>query len=285
MTHRILGIGLLLVCLAGFTGGIPGQDKKPPDKKARAEPDLNILSLEVSALETLDSLEVTIGQLNFLEKTAPQTANKIGQRTRDKASPAYRKALMEYHAALVKKADEEKLEELHEKLGGLNDSDPAELADGWELTDAACQHVPELLRRLTATQVGSYIGTQTIGDPLTSIQEALDKSQDRNLSDEDWNDTRDEAADEVAQMLTGIDLKKAEKVSKEVTALLNSARQLKGADFTRERPKLVGKARALIGRVGPLDVIRNTIEYDLANLLSNPRLAQAVATRKQLLSK
>src|SRR5271156_509402 len=105
MTHRIIGLGLILVCLASFAEGVSGQvkDKKPADPRPTRETDPNLLSMEIYVLETLDALDINLKQLQFLEEIAGQTADKLGDRNKAKATPAYRKALLDYHAALVKK--------------------------------------------------------------------------------------------------------------------------------------------------------------------------------------
>jgi hypothetical protein len=65
----------------------------------------------------------------------------------------------------------------------------------------------------------------------------------------------------------------------QVGALLQQARGLSKADFTKQLPELKKSARKIVGDVSALDVLRHQVEIDLATLLSNPRLPNAIRAR------
>ncbi len=48
------------------------------------------------------------------------------------------------------------------------------------------------------------------------------------------------------------------------------------------RAELESAARAIVGGLSPADIVRNEIEYSLAELLSNGRLAAALKARLEL---
>jgi hypothetical protein len=61
--------------------------------------------------------------------------------------------------------------------------------------------------------------------------------------------------------------------------LLIQVRALTEEEFKAQRPELEKMARAIVGDLSPLDVLRHALVQDLAELLSNPRLAAAIDAR------
>src|SRR5262249_12051859 len=97
-----------------------------------------------------------------------------------------------------------------------------------------------------------------------------------DLEGEEAEDVRDAAAEQVGWLVAGPDAGRSGTVRDQVMALLDRARGLNDADFAKQRPELEKAARQLVGAVTPLDVIRNYLEWAVAQLLSNPRLPAAV---------
>ena len=154
-----------------------------------------------------------------------------------------------------------------------------EIDDGIEITDAARRRAPEVLAALTARQVATHIAAygDQFPDPLERLLEALGKV--RGLKEAEWKELRDDVSDEVGRLVAGLDIDKAGEISDQVVQLLIQARALKENELKKERPELEKIARQIVGKIGPLDVLRNAVERTLAELLSNPRLAAAIEAR------
>jgi hypothetical protein len=60
---------------------------------------------------------------------------------------------------------------------------------------------------------------------------------------------------------------------------LSKARSLSEAEFKAKKEDLEKEARALVGDVGPDDLLRYHVQRNLAELLSNPRLETAIKAK------
>ena len=148
------------------------------------------------------------------------------------------------------------------------------------MADAAQKRAPEALRLLCAKQAAQDIAAvaDDITDPTELLLDALE--QVRQLQEQDKvKGYRDQVGEEVGRLVGGLDPDKAGKIADQVVQLLIAVRSLKDDEFKAQRAELDRKARALIGDVGPTDVIRNFLEHSLADLLSNPRLVAAINAR------
>ncbi len=101
----------------------------------------------------------------------------------------------------------------------------------------------------------------------------------RALSDEEWQEQRDEITGELGKLVGGLDAGKAKKVSEQAGALLVRARGLSKADFAKQQVELKKVGRSVVGETNALEVVRHQVEMELARLLSNPRLPQAIRAR------
>ena len=231
--------------------------------------DLNLVSLEVQALQAIDTLELTPKQL-MPSPMAKETKDKSRKREPAKVTPPYRQALLDLHAALVKK-DEEKISELDAKLDELGTGDTQELDTEVDVTEAALKKAPELLKMLSAAQVSGYLTTLSIPDPLEELSEALETG--RVQKGKEWAETRDDVAAEVGKLIGGVTQKKIADATAQLKTLLDKAHAAKATKATEEMEQLVTKT-------GPFIVLRNTVEHGLAEMLSNLRLGPAIEARK-----
>jgi hypothetical protein len=242
-------------------------------------PSLNDLSMEVSALYTLYQFQLSPAQMEKLRRLARETAEKPGARQAPKASDEYRKTLGELRDALVSADDGDLIGALQEKLDELAETEKPEVDGGFEVTDAARRCVPELFRLLTARQVVAFVAAygDQFPDPNERLLEALDKVRD--LKPREWKELREDLSEEVGHLVAGLDPDKAVRVGDKVVQWLITVRALTEDEFKTQRPELEKRAREIVGDVAPLDVIRHAVEYALAELLSNPRLGEALAAR------
>lgn len=239
---------------------------------------LNDLSLDVAALQTLYQLQATPTLMKALRELAPKTASTAA-RAPAKASDDFRRALIDLRLALIEANDEDRINDLLERAEELREKESPTLDDGVEVTDEALEAAPRVFRLLSARQVAGFTAALAaeLLDPLEVMMEALPKV--RSLANDDWREFRTEIGDQIGTLLGGVDSEKAGKYRDQVTQLFIVARGLNDDEFAKQKPELEKKARAIIGDVGSLDVIRNQIEAHLAELLSNPRLEWAVDAR------
>jgi hypothetical protein len=236
---------------------------------------LSHLSMEVTALQTIRNLDLTAKQLKTLRQWAKYTVPKAELRKESKGSDKFRGALEEVHRALLANSDEKRIDELTDKLEAIREQEKPQLDDEVEITEEARKRAPEAVRLLGASQVAVYLAVlEEIDDPREHLMEAITKVRD--LSAEKWKELRSDIAATIGRLSAGLDSEKADRIGDEAVQLLIVVRSLSEAEFKTQKPELEKKAQKLFGEIGPFDVLRHIMEYTLAELLSNPRLAQAI---------
>ncbi|HXD86006.1 MAG TPA: hypothetical protein VN641_05915 [Urbifossiella sp.] len=272
----------LAIAAVGFS-----DDKKPDPKsalKGQAAEDVVRLKREVDALETIYHLEATTAQLNGLLALAQKTAAKPAAAKTASASADYRKMLQELRAALVKN-DEAKAPTLFQKLSELEESDPTEIEDEFDLTDAAIKAAPQALKLVTAAQIVSYLAAMEneVPDPVERVAATLIEGEE--LPADEWKSLRDETASEIAWLMHGFNSPAEKGTVKSVTALLDRGHAFKGENLAKELPGLEAAAKKLVGGVGPIVVLQHYMERELAEFLSNPRAVVALKARIEQLKR
>jgi hypothetical protein len=270
LAGTLLLAGLLTVAAAHPTTARAGDGP--------AKEDLNTVSLQVAALQTLHQLAATPAQLEGLAKLAKETAAKGEKRKAAKASEKFRKTLTDLRDALVN-ADEDKIEELSDTLDEVRDSEEPDLDDGVALTDEARRRAPDAWRLFTTRQTANFLSLygDDIPDPLTLLLDALDQS--RKLSAEEWKDYSEGLVEKAGWLLGGVDAGRARKAGDKVAALLEGIRALKDDELKAKRPDLEQEIHKLVETVGPTAVLRHILDHDMAELLSNPQLPAALEAR------
>jgi hypothetical protein len=276
MRKQVLSAGFAVVVLSLLSTSRAAAD----ESTIGGPPSLNDLSMEVAALQAFHQFRLTPAQLETLRKLAKETAPEPSERETAKASPAFRDTVTALRNALVE-GDDELIDQLQDKLEDLAEKEKPELDDGIEVTDAARLRAPELIRFLSGRQIASYLASHTeeIPEPPERLREALGSV--RKLAPAEWKEVRTAVSEEVARGVAGLDADKAARVADQVVQLLIQARGMKEEEFKTERPELEKMAREIVGNVGPLDVVRHFLAQDLAELLSNPRLAAAIDARRK----
>ena len=113
-----------------------------------------------------------------------------------------------------------------------------------------------------------------ITDPRERLVKAL--TAVRNLKPDEWKEQRDEIADDVAAALAGANADKADKATDRVVALLSKVHGLSAKEFEGQKADLEKAVDEIVAGVGPEEVVKNRAEHALAELLSNPRLVEAL---------
>jgi hypothetical protein len=235
--------------------------------------------MEVAALQAFHEFRLTPAQLESLRKIAKETAAEPSSRQAAAASAEYRNTLVALRDALVDDTDDDLIDELQEQLDDLREKEKLEFDDGIDVTDEARQRVPELLGTLSPRQIAHFLAAHAddVPEPLEWILAALDKVRDLNAKE--WKALREAISEDVGRAVAGLDAEKASQVSDKVIQLLIQVRALKDDAFKAQRPDLEKMAREIVGPLGPLDVLRNVLAQELAELLSNPRLSAAIDAR------
>ena len=239
---------------------------------------VNDLSMEITALETLHDLELTPAQLSALSKLAKESASKGEHREAAKASPAVTNAFKAFQAALSK-GDDGPIGDCRQKLDAIMEKEQPELDTDINITDAARSNAAAALALLSVRQLATYVGSQELADPAELLVEGID--QLRTLKDKEREDELTTLADEVTTLISGLD--GDDKTREKVVAFLKKAGDIKGdADLAKQKRSLEKAAKQIVGDTTNLDVIGHIAEKGMAELLSNPRLEAAIRIQSRL---
>jgi hypothetical protein len=245
--------------------------------QAKVDP-LIALSMEVVALQALDTLQATPEQLKAMAKLAAETAAKPRVRKPSSASDKYKKKLAALRDALAKR-DGDEIQVLTAELGELQATDKVFIDNMVDMTDPARKRAPEVLKTLAPRQVAIYLATfeSLLHDPLEGMNITLEQGAKMNVKE--WTEVRDAVAFEIADMLAGVDAAQSKKIAERVAALLDKGHKIKEADLPKSRADLEKEMRGIMGNIGPVDIMRHFMERHLALMLSNPQLANAIDAR------
>jgi hypothetical protein len=308
--RRLLGV-LGLAGLGLFSGSVvensaprarADQDKKSRPKFDVGPPpdDLNDLSIEVAALRTMYLLKASPDQspdlpdrnqfngIAHLAKNPKPTAEPPRDRNEARASKNYRKVLTDLRAAFINN-HEARIRELSNQLEEITKDEQPELDDAIEITEPARNNVHRLLLYFDANRTVPYLAAygKEFPDPFMLILRSIGADpKSTKPSDEDWPQVREFVIKEVSWQVGGLNLKKQEQIASQVAEFLDMAAKLSDAELKKGgRPG--GKLKAPIGKIVNVadcaDIIRNVLQQDLAELLSNPRLLPAWNARREYL--
>src|SRR5579864_847355 len=276
MFHRTLATVLsLTIATLGPATLAWGQDPKKEDKK---EPALSLseMHLEVEALGTLYTLKATPEQIKEIQKLAKQTVQSGRVYKDPMVSDEYKQVLEDLHAALVLATDDDQIDNLYDQYDQLNQSDKPKFDDEYEISEAARKAVPKLMRQFKSGQIAGLISYKVddLVDPQDRLIGALEEV--RKAAKDAWQTVRDDAAYDVGYLTAGLNTAKDKSIREEAAKLLDKARKLNDEEFKAQKTELETQAKAIVGDLGPMDILRHAVEYDLGRLLSNPRLEQVL---------
>lgn len=252
-------------------------DALEPVADERDREDINNIHVEVSALETMNHFKLTRPQLEQLRKLATSMTRKAAPARTLEVGNEFHKTLAELRDALIGD-NEARVAALTAALDELREKENPEFAD-IEITAEARKRTPEVLHGLGARQVMGYLSdfSEEFPDPRDKLDEAFDEI--RTLNGKEWEELRDETAGQVAWLIAGLDATAESRVRQRVVALLNRVHPMKDEEFSAKQEELSKQVDEIVGKVGPIDVIRHFTERSVAELLSNPRLKAAVEAR------
>jgi hypothetical protein len=269
-----------LVGFAFLSLGIFGLALPSKATQQSSSTNLNDLSMEISALETLHDLDLTPTQLSALSKLAKECAPKSQRREAANASQAIAKALAALHAALST-GDDGQIGENRQKLDGLMQKEEPELDNNIVVTDGARRQASAALALLAVPQLGTFIGSLELTDPVELLMDGVD--QVRSLKDKELEEEIATLADEITWLLAGAEA--SADINEQVTTFLQKAKDIKSdADLAKQKKALEKDAKEIVGDVSNLDVVSHIAEKGMAELLSNPRFDAAIRIQTRVSS-
>ena len=237
------------------------------------------LELQVSALTSIDDLDLTAKQLKDLHAMSSDTAGtSTPVPSGGKKDPSYHTAalgpegcgwwvVMTTRSAMRKT----KSTRFEKKL----DIDP----NGEEIatTGAAKKKADAFLKMLSTSQIANYISmhSDSIPDAFDTIMDAIDQCKEGN--EDDFKSLRDEAAQQVALLAAGPEQQADSDVAKKVIELLNKAYKMK--DPGKHRDELEEQARQITQSIDSFEAMRRWMLREMADMLSNPQFRKALAMR------
>ena len=269
------GALVLLVCVLVSPAASAAPKPKPkPSLQVALPADLNDLSMRVTALETLYEFDFTVEQLNALKTMASDTAQKDA-RTPAKGNAKLLQAFKDLHAALLK-GDDDKIGELKDQLDELKDDEEVDLDDDVDPTDSARAKTPEFLKKIKASQIAAYLAVHAdeLSDPAEQMIDSLTEQRSGDSNDPE-GDAQD-AADDIAHLVAGLDAAKGKEISDQVVAWFKANRELKEEEFNARKPSLEESARKIVGELPAMTIISHWLDYEIATLMSNPQLGGAI---------
>jgi hypothetical protein len=283
MKSRLI-VRVALLCVAMF--GVMLSDAMPQAPKSSPKPavktNLNDLSMEIAALQTLCDLELTPTQLTGFTKLARESAAKGERREPAKTSPEFAAALTNLHAAYVK-GNETQIGDCREKLDALTEKEKEEpeLDNGVNITEGALSNAADALKLLNVRQTGAFLATLELTDPAELLISSMEQVREIKSS-KDLDQEIATVAEEVAWLLHGTDEAEGQKTKDKVTAMLQRAGKAGGAG---NRKAMENEARQVVGDVDNMEVISHILEHGMAEFLSNPRLEAAIRVQSRIASR
>ncbi len=251
------------------------QAPAPADKAAMTPVSL---SLRNQALTTLWEIRATKPQLQALKKLANECADDH-PRIPGQVGPKLRQTMEGLHDALVEAKDEDLIAGLQDQYDRETDARNIDLDDEVKLTQPAKQHAPDVLKMLSVRQLASFItyNEDLLVDPREELEDLVRKM--KTIPPDKWEAERDSVADDAGMLLAGLHDAKVKEVSDRVRQWLDKAHQLDDQAFTKKLPDLVADIPNVVGEVDSVQAIQHWARREIATLLSNSELTNAIDER------
>jgi hypothetical protein len=256
---------------------LAGVPLDPGDSPAHAAPelpaDVNQANLRVAALDALYELDLSVDQLHDLQKLARDAASGRSRTTLN--NPRFALLLKRFQEALLDGNNDQTIARLRGEVVDQIESVEG-LDDQIQPTGPALKSAPDFCRSLRASQVAAFLASHAdeINDPSERMVEAVEEL--RSASGNDALAVGRKIADEVGQMVGGLDQEKSKAVSAQVMDWLKQQPGSRDQLTDAERTKLQQSAAKAIGDVSNMEVLDHWLQMQMAVLLSNPQLPQAI---------
>jgi hypothetical protein len=246
----------------------------------RAQPvvltDAAKLQLQVDALFKLNDLNLTPQQLSALSDLASDTAGTLSDAPAP-ISADYRAALKDMRDALLSK-DQDRIESAEDKMGDIEDKQDPDSDPDIDQSDSARTKAVAYFKTLSVKQFANYVSENSddVDDPAQLLIDALHQS--RGMSDDDFQSLRDDTAQELGILSAGPHPDRPPRIIARVNQFLTRAHRLPAGEYAQQQNSLEEAARKMVDGMDPAMCLRNWMENELADLLSNPQLSLAISS-------
>lgn len=232
------------------------------------------LQLQVDALSSLDDLNLTPEQLSALKDLASDTAGTLTD-SPTAITEAYKTSLKEMREALLTK-DDDKIDAAEEKMGDIADKEDPDSEPDVDQSESAKSKAETLVKMLTVSQVAAFIAQNgdDVDNPSQLLLDAI--HQCRGMSADDFQGMRDDTAQEIGIYAAGINPAKPPAIVGKINRLLTRVHGLSDDEYSQQQSSLEDEARKLVAGLDPINTLRHWLEDEMADVLSNPQLLEAI---------
>jgi hypothetical protein len=277
LTCLIAGILALIALQCPCASAKPKNDPEndtPSVPSPQLPSDVNQANLRVAALDTLYELDLSVDQLRSLQKLA-RDAGSARPRS-DISNARFASLLKRFQDALLAGDNDQTIARLRGEVVDQIESVEG-LDDQIEPTGPALNHAPEFCRNLKASQIAAFLASHAdeVSDPAERMVEAVEEIRAAPASDAVGIGRK--IANDIAHMVAGLDQDKSKTVADQVMEWLKQQPGSKDQMTDAERAKLEESAAKVIGEVSNMDVLEHWLQTQMAVLLSNPQLPDAIS--------
>jgi hypothetical protein len=235
------------------------------------------LQLEVDALTTLNDMHLAPAQLSALQDLASDTPAQLPTAAYN-VTLAHATALQDLKAALIS-GNDDKISDAEDKVSDMEEQEGDDDEPDIEPTDAAKGKVGQVIHLLTTRELAGYIAenSEDVPDPGQILVDALNHCY--NMSQDDYQSLKEDTTDELGELAGGANPTKTPSIIAKAGHFLDGVRKLSNDDFNAQLPTLRDQAQKLGDSIDPMSAIRHWMEGEMADLLSNPQLGQALQDR------
>ena len=268
---------LMLTVLMGSTV-LLGKPKKAVPKPAPGDwpTNLNLASMRVHAVDVIYQLDLTKEQIKALADASEGAADEHS-RTTAVGNPKLVTAFEDFYHAQLSQKDDEALAKMRNQLAELVTDDQVVLDDEVRLTTKAWDRVGQFSRQLTAGQIAAYLAfhADEIADPAEKMVGLLTDLHDTTNPTEIENQV-DETTRVIGREVAGKDEVKAAQVTQRVADWIKDHKTISADDLVNTHAELEASARKVVGDVPPMELLGHWVDGELAELMSNPQLPEAI---------
>ena len=246
--------------------------------------DLGRASLQVSALDTLYEFDLSLEQLKTVKAAAAKTVS-TKHRTAAKANPELANSLKDFQTGLLSGKDGAVVAKLRAEVMRL--AADVDLDDEVQPTPEALAQAAGVRKKFKASQIAAFLALHAdqVADPGELLASSLESAREMKAeggakggagSAAEVQTLISETGTTVGYLVFGTDEAKAKALAGQATAWLKAGLESGEKEFASGQAARDDKAKAMIGEIDPMAVLGHWLDLQVAVLLSNPELPEAV---------
>ena len=237
----------------------------------------------------LYEFDLSGGQLKQLRAAAAGAGSKQ-KRATAKGTDGLKNKLREFQAALLERNSCDQIDDLRNEIADLAGENDVQLDDGIQITADARTNAAKMLRHFKASQLAAFLAAHAaeVGDPVEIMLDTADQLREMRAKVAGARPRRGQAHDRRNRGAGAIRIRrrrrtrgrtgrdrKAPAVAAEAAKLIDAAASSK-ENTSAARKKTLEQAQVIAGKIHPVHVLNNWLEQQVAELLSNPQLPDAI---------